>query len=271
MAGAGQSTYDPDDVLVIVCSTLALYNAFELLALIFMTFKRYKSLYFWSLCFASFGILPYCIGWFVAYFKLTFLWVGMIFAQIGWALLVSGQSMVLYSRLHLVLNDPSILRIVLWMIILNGLVWHVSITVLVFGSVYSPAQSQAGFNSVFNVLEKVQMSFFCLQEFILSGLYIWKAWDILRTALTSQQRLLQQLFAINVFIMVIDVALLVIEYKSLFLWEQGVKAVTYSIKLKLEFAILGQLIEFMQRRDSASPGGQSNYTISNPNISRIYV
>ncbi|KAL6405557.1 hypothetical protein AUP68_11316 [Ilyonectria robusta] len=245
--------------LLQACSTLAVYNAFELLALIFMTFKRRKGLYFWSIFLASFGIIPYCIGWFIAYFTLTPLWVGITFAQIGWTLLVSGQSMVLYSRLHLVLNDPKILRTLLWIIILNGIVWHTSMTVVVFGSSFSPTQSQAGFNSIFNILEKVQMSCFCLQEFTLSGLYIWKAWDILRTALSSQRRLIWQLFAINVFIMIIDITLLAIEYKSLFLWEQGVKVVTYSIKLKLEFAILGQLIEFLQHRGGTGSGGQSNH------------
>src|SRR6478752_8594893 len=104
------------------CSILAVYNSSALLILIFMTFKRYKGLYFWSIFLASLGILPYCIGWFVAYFTLTSLWVGMILAQIGWTLLVSGQSMVLYSRLHLVLDDPKILRILLWIIILNGII-----------------------------------------------------------------------------------------------------------------------------------------------------
>lgn len=246
--------------LLQACSTLAMYNAFVLLALIFMTFKRRTGLYFWSISLASFGIIPYCLGWFIAYFTLLPLWVAMIFAQIGWTLLVSGQSTVLYSRLHLVLDDPKILRILLWMIILNGIVWHTSITVLVFGSSYSPAQSRDAFNSVFNILEKVQMSCFCLQEFILSGLYIWKAWDILRTALSSQRRLIQQLFAINVFIVIIDITLLVIEYKSLFLWEQGVKVVTYSIKLKLEFAILGQLIQVARQQGgtTGSFGGQPN-------------
>ncbi|KAH7140484.1 hypothetical protein B0J13DRAFT_638234 [Dactylonectria estremocensis] len=257
--GGGQRTYDPEDVMVIACSTLAVYNAFELLVLIFITFKRRKGLYFWSNFLAAFGIIPYCIGWLIAYFTLTPLWVGIMFAQIGWTLLVSGQSMVLYSRLHLVLNDPKILCALLWIIILNGILWHTSITVVVFGSSYSLAESRAGFNSVFNILEKVQMTCFCLQEFTLSGLYVWKAWDILMTALSSQRQLIQQLFAINVFIMAIDVALLAIEYKSLFLWEQGVKAITYSIKLKLEFAILGQLIKFTQHRGGTGSSTQSNH------------
>ncbi|KAH7147090.1 hypothetical protein B0J13DRAFT_553227 [Dactylonectria estremocensis] len=258
-ARGAQSICNPEGVMVIVCSTLALYNAFELLTLIFMTFKRRKGLYFWSIFLASFGIISYCVGWLIVYFDLTHDWAGMIIDSIGWILLVSGQSVVLYSRLHLVLNDPKILRAVLWMIIANGVVWHTSITVLLFGSSYSPAQNRAGFNSVFNILEKVQMTCFCLQEFILSGLYIWKTWDILKTAFGGKQRFMWKLFAINVLIVVMDIALLAIEYKSLFLWEQGVKVVTYSIKLKLEFAVLGELIEFVQHRGGTVSGGQSNH------------
>ncbi|KAH8657286.1 hypothetical protein BGZ61DRAFT_568102 [Ilyonectria robusta] len=248
--------------LLQVCSTLALYNTFELLALIFMTFKRYRGLYFWSIFLASFGVIPYCVGWLIVHFELTHDWVGMIIDSIGWILLVSGQSVVLYSRLHLVLNDPKILRNVLWMIIVNGVIWHTSITVLLFGSSYSPAQNRAGFNSVFNILEKVQMTCFCLQEFTLSSLYIWKTWDILKTAFGSKRRFMWQLFAINVLIVVMDIALLAIEYKSLYVWEQGVKVVTYSIKLKLEFAVLGELIEFVQHRGGTGctgSGGQSNH------------
>ncbi|KAJ5980003.1 hypothetical protein N7481_007301 [Penicillium waksmanii] len=225
-----------------VCSALAMYNALLLLTLIFAIFERRRGLYFWSLSLASFGIIPYCVGWLIDFFNLTPDWAGMILAQIGWTLLVSGQSMVLYSRLHLVL------RVLLWMIIVNGIIWHTSITVLVFGSNYSPVQNQDGFNAVFNVLEKVQMTCFCVQEFILSGFYIWKTWELLGTTFGCELRFIRQLFAINVFIVAMDIALLAIEYKSLFLWKQGVKAVTYSIKLKLEFAILGQLVEFVKHR-----------------------
>lgn len=224
-----------------------------------MTFKRRNGLYFWSIFLASFGVIPYCVGWLIVHFDLTYDWVGMIIDTIGWILLVSGQSVVLYSRLHLVLNDRKILRTVLWIIIMNGVIWHASITVLLFGSSYSPAQNRAGFNSTFNILEKVQMTCFCLQEFTLSGLYIWKTWDILKTAFGSKRRFMWHLFAINVLIVVMDIALLAIEYRSLFLWEQGVKVVTYSIKLKLEFAVLGELIEFVQHRNGTGSGGQSNH------------
>lgn len=231
-----------------IATVLSMYNAIELLVLIFLNFKRRSGLYFWSISLASFGIIPYCIGWMLIQFRFSHAWVGMIIDSIGWVLLVSGHSVVLYSRLHLVLQNTTILRGVLGMIIVNGIVWHPAITVLLFGSAYATGDTNVVFNHVFNILEKVQMTCFCVQEFIISGLYIWKTIEILKTAFGSKRVFLWKLYSINVFIVVMNIALLAIEYKSLFLWEQGVKVITYSVKLKLEFAVFGQLIEFVQHR-----------------------
>lgn len=108
------------------------------------------------------------------------------------------------------------------------------------------------FTTAFGVLEKVQMTCFCLQEFIISGLYIWKTVDILKTSTGDQKRLMRQLFAINLGIVIMDIGLLAVEYKSLFIWEQGLKGVIYTVKLKLEFAVLGELVDFVQQRGGAA-------------------
>ncbi|KAF5023523.1 hypothetical protein F66182_4390 [Fusarium sp. NRRL 66182] len=240
--------YTSDDVLVIVCAALALYNAVELMSLIFMTFKRRAGLYFWSILFTTFGVLPYCVGWLIVYFDLTEDYVGLIIDTVGWILLVTGQSVVLYSRLHLVVTDTKILRAVLVMIIINGVIWHVSITVLLFGSSFSANENKRGYNDVFNVLEKVQMTCFCLQELIISVLYIWKTFEILKTAFGDKRRVLWKLFALNLAIVVMNAGLLAVDYLNYYTWEQCIKVVTYSIKLKLEFAILSQLIDFIRTR-----------------------
>ncbi|KAJ9666582.1 hypothetical protein H2201_003241 [Coniosporium apollinis] len=219
-----------------------MYNAFELLLLIYLTFKRKAGLYFWSILLASFGLIPYCVGWLIVYFDLTKDVAGFVIDSVGWILVVSGQSVVLYSRLHLVLQSPRILRAVLWMIIIDGVVLHTTTTVVLFGSNLSDAKQ--GFSAAYKVIEKVQMTIFCIQEFIISGLYVWKTADILKTAFSERTRtLLWQLFGINVLIILMDVALLALEYKNLMVYQQGFKAVIYSVKLKLEFAVLNELVE----------------------------
>lgn len=61
---------------------------------------------------------------------------------------------------------------------------------------------------------------------------------------------------INIAIITMDVALLSIEYASLLILETTLKGVFYSIKLKLEFAILGRLVKFVSsgQRDSVEDG-----------------
>lgn len=238
-------SFNATSVIVIVTSTLSLYNALELILLIFTTFKAYRGLYFWSLLVASFGIIPYNLGFLVVFFDLTRQYAGFIVDSYGWITMVTGQSVVLYSRLHLVLQDPRILRAVLWMIVVDAVVFHVSTTVVLFGSSYGG--DEGGFNTAWTVIEKVQMTAFCIQEFIISGLYVYETVRLLKVVSGGHtRRTMWQLFGVNVIIIVLDVALLVVEYRNLRVYEQAFKGVVYSIKLKLEFAILGKLVQIVR-------------------------
>lgn len=58
--------------------------------------------------------------------------------------------------------------------------------------------------------------------------------------------LMQQLLLINVIVIMMDIALLGMEYASEFLAQVIAKGVFYSIKLKLELAILGRLVKFVR-------------------------
>lgn len=87
--------------------------------------------------------------------------------------------------------------------------------------------------------------FFC-QEVILSSIYIVETVKILRNSLQPNTRkIMQQLVLINAIIIVMDLGLLGLEAASLYILETLVKGVIYSIKLKLEFAILGKLVKFV--------------------------
>lgn len=239
-------TFDTQSVVVIVCSTLGLYNALELLLLIGTTFKSWKGVYFWSLLTASFGVIPYTLGWLIVYFRLTHNYVGFIIDSYGWVTMVTGQSVVLYSRLHFVLRNENILRAVKWMIILDAIAFHVTTTVVLFGS--NLGDERTTFTDAYKVIEKIQMTGVCVQEFIISGLYLWKTVRLLQiVSKQGTKRVMWQLFTINVIIIAMDIALLVLEYRNLRVLEQAFKVVIYSIKLKLEFAILGKLVELVQQ------------------------
>ena len=103
--------------------------------------------------------------------------------------------------------------------------------------------------SRYNIMEKIQMCGFFCQEIILSSIYIVETVKILRNSLQPNTRkTMQQLVGINAIIIVMDLGLLGLEAASLYILETLVKGVIYSIKLKLEFAILGKLVNFVGGR-----------------------
>lgn len=125
-ASNGFTTYDSNAIIVIITSAIAGYNALELLLLIFTTFTHYAGLYFWSILIATSAVIPYVIGLCVFYFEWTSKLAGYIINNLGWITMVTGQSVVLYSRLGIVLGSghDALLRFVKWMIIIDGIVLY---------------------------------------------------------------------------------------------------------------------------------------------------
>ncbi|KAF2480995.1 hypothetical protein BDY17DRAFT_254507 [Neohortaea acidophila] len=264
--------YGAVSVTLTICCALALFNAIELLFLIFTTFKRYSGLYFWSLVVASAGILPYVISILCEYFTLTNQLAGEVLSTFGWPMMVTGQSLVLYSRLGVVLGPEHhrILRPVKWMIIIDGIVFHISTQVVMFGAYNAhPAREWA---LAYKYIEKIQMTGFTVQELIISGLYVWRTLDILKTVDDAsgrsrrRRRTMMELFSINAVIIILDIALLVVEYQNRHVIEQSLKGFVYSFKLKLEFAVLRKLVDISGQRSRAS---QSTFaTISEATMER---
>ncbi|KAJ5636021.1 uncharacterized protein N7484_009334 [Penicillium longicatenatum] len=222
-------------------SSLAWYNAIELIILCFVSFKRWRGCYFWSLLVASFSIIPYCLGFILLFFPTGVTpYVCVTLIIISWCGMITGQSMVLWSRLHLLLRNTRVLWNVLWMIIIDAILLHVPTAVLLFGAVGMPT---GPFAHGYNIMERIQVVGFCIQELVISSIYVWEAIHLLRLRPGGQSRgILSQLLIINIVILFLDVAIVVIEYVGYYALQVMFKPVAYSIKLKLEYAILGKLI-----------------------------
>ncbi|KAF2725709.1 hypothetical protein K431DRAFT_188774, partial [Polychaeton citri CBS 116435] len=238
-------------IFIVLLAGLAMYNALELIFMCLLTFARHKGLYFWSLFWASVGIIPYALGFMLKFLNITtgnLRWLAVFFLTIGWYPMITGQSLVLWSRLHLIVSGERgerIIRWTKWMIIIDAIILHIPTTVLTFGA--NGHIDAHVFSLGYNVMEKIQMIGFFLQEVILSTIYIIETIKILKTSLQPRTRqTMNQLVAINIVIIIMDLALLGIECASLYILETLLKGVVYSIKLKLEFAILGKLIKFVR-------------------------
>lgn len=221
-------------------TAVAWYNALELNVQVFLTFKRHRGLYFWSLLISSWGCLLHALGFLLKFFTDVNDYVSVTIITIGWYSMVTGQAVVLYSRLHLVVREQKVLRGVLAMIVIDAFCFHIPTTVLTYGSNSDKSEK---FTVVFNVVERLQMTAFCLQEFIISGIYVFSTIRLLRPVYHGRTRkVMMQLIWINMIIIGMDVVLLVMEYGRNYEIEATLKAMVYSIKLKLEFAVLNQLM-----------------------------
>ena len=258
------STNDPLDVddpnlplhMTLAAFTgIAWYNVVELNLSVYMTFKRKRGLYFWSVFASIWGIALHSAAFVLKlYGVITTYQITVTMITIGWYAMVTGQSLVLYSRLHLIVQEPKIIRGVLIMIIFNAVTMHFPTTVLTFGS-NSPEWRK--FTDGFMVMEKLQMTMFCIQELIISGIYIWATVRFLRPIYRRHIRsVMLQLLWINVAIILMDIAMLTMEYLGKYYLEAVMKGAIYSVKLKLEFAVLNQLMQIASasRNRAIMPG-----------------
>lgn len=222
-------------------TAVAWYNVAELNIQVFLTFKRHRGLYFWSLLISSYGCVLHALGFLLKFFQLTTNdYVSVTIITIGWYSMVTGQAVVLYSRLHLVVREQRILRGILAMIIVDAIGFHIPTTILTYGS---NTKDEQRYTPAFNVVEKLQMTAFCIQEFVISGVYVWSTIRLLKPVYHGRTRkVMTQLIWINLIIIGMDVCLLAMEYSNIYEIEATLKAMVYSIKLKLEFAVLNQLM-----------------------------
>ncbi|KAJ5267696.1 hypothetical protein N7478_010504 [Penicillium angulare] len=120
-------------VEVVSMFSIGAYNALEIAIITFNAFDRYRGLYFWSMQVASWGIVLHSISAMVRFVSQASGLAMSIPFLLGWCAMVTGQAVVLYSRLHLVVFDRYKMRWTLWMIVLNAVILHIPMSILFLG------------------------------------------------------------------------------------------------------------------------------------------
>jgi hypothetical protein len=251
ISGALAKEGDALQMILVTLISLSCYNVAELVILVLSTFRRWRGLYCWSLLVSGcLGVVPYSIGFLMKFFTKADSVLSVTILTIGWWTMVTGQSVVLYSRLHLVLRDERILFWILRLIVLNVFILHVPTTILTYGANIVHTGEVAWVKG-YNIMEKIQLTGFTIQESILSTLYVIETVKLLRLGADislrpDSRRILFQLIGINLAIMAMDLLLLSLEYADFYAVQITLKGFVYSLKLKLEFAVLGRLIDLIQ-------------------------
>ncbi|KAB8226423.1 hypothetical protein BDV33DRAFT_197423 [Aspergillus novoparasiticus] len=251
-------------ISIVVFVSIALYNALELAVLIPLSFHRYTSLYFWALMTSAvLGVIPATIGPSLQFFDLAPLWLSMALSNLGFIMMVPNQSVVLYSRLHLVSQNKSVLAFVRWLIIWSLFTIVVPTIVLNVGSSYVPQSPR--WVQGYEAIERIQVTWFAVQETVISLIYIWHTTCMIRLSPSEDKRrhrVLYELVVINIIAIVMDISLVILEYLGFYFTQIIFKATVYSIKLKLEFAVLSMLISIVHPPRSSEPTWGTNCTVS---------
>jgi hypothetical protein len=255
--GSGATLPYKTALVVIVFLALAVYNTLEIIVKIFRRFRRYHGVYFYSMLAASIGIIIHALGYFLRNFDISnSAPLEITLACGGGMLMITGQSIVLWSRLHLI-SPGKRDRWLLWMIIADCIVVQGGATTLFAGS---NSLRPATWLKVYAKWEIFQVTWFVFQECLISGLYICRTFMLMQSSAAFRgrdfKRVFHHLIAVNILVISLDITILAFQYAGLYEIQTSWKTLAYSIKLKFEFDILHQLVDFTKRGFSAQgPSG----------------
>lgn len=230
----------PELFIVSSFISLALYNVLELTVLILTTFKKRSGVYFWSMVVATWGIALNAIGYLLKFLRpeasrsLETLYTILVLT--GWSTMITGQSVVLFSRLHLLVYDRFTIRFVLAMIIIDAIICHPP-TIALF-SLFNNSANPDPYSAAYSVFEKTQLFIFFVQEFVISAIYIVESAKFLKSraagvmpappsgaqaasstsaSLTESNKMIMYwLIGVNVVVVMLDVSILALEFSGFY-------------------------------------------------------
>ncbi|KAK4170781.1 hypothetical protein QBC36DRAFT_350786 [Triangularia setosa] len=213
--------------LITTFLTLGYYLSLELLFLTLLTFRTRKTLYFYAL-------LIFTAAVFVT-----------ILCKVGWIPNVTSLSLVLWSRLHLITQNRSLLWLTLGMIVVNAVFLHTPIIFFEFG-LLSPEGEREKWLLPMEIMVRIQQTVFTLQETFLSGMYISFTFQFLRSGDERGNKVVKRVVGLMISVQVLaiglDVGLTAFDFLNMFTLKCTLHPFVYAVKLRLEFVVLNQLV-----------------------------
>ncbi|OTB17893.1 hypothetical protein K445DRAFT_9746 [Daldinia sp. EC12] len=246
--------------LLAVFTSLPIWMTVELTAWVLYAFERWSGIYFWSVLATTWGLSIRAIGFLLKFCVPQANWIlTYVLSEVGWVVMVTGFSIVLWSRLHLVIPPSTrILRFVLAMIIVDGFLFHVP--TVVFQYFMSNAATHARYLPYMDVMERVQVLAFSVQETVISSIYIWGTLQMLKLSLNSKAKnTLAFLIIVQVAVVLADIPVIVLDYCNYFTLKAVIHSFIYAFKLQIEFVVLN---EFKRLANGGITGGNGSDDLS---------
>ncbi|KAL8756464.1 MAG: hypothetical protein Q9199_002907 [Rusavskia elegans] len=158
---------------------ISFFLSFETIFEIFRVFKKRQGLYFWSLLVGIVSLPVNNIAILLKYLVpgTQHIWpLYTLSALVSWSFFSIAQLLVLYSRLHLVVDDPRIQRWVLYLIVACGILFVLPIWIVVWPAWNPDPESTQRWSAPDGIVERFTQLGFTLAECIISGIYIHALW-----------------------------------------------------------------------------------------------
>ncbi|KAL8824298.1 MAG: hypothetical protein Q9170_008202 [Blastenia crenularia] len=250
---------------------------------IFRVFKKRRGLYFWSLLVSVIAIpinnIAIILKFLVA--GTEHIWpLYTLMALSSWTVYSLGQLVVLYSRLHLVVDRPEIQRLVLYLICACGFFFVVPIWIVVWPAWDIEKSVTERWSAPDGIVERFTQLGFTLAETTVSGIYIHALLRLLNYKPTvRQRRVFLDLVYVNVITIALDIASTTLVYLNQTGVSHPVQIFSYILKFRLEFVVLNQLMAvaargipretFGEKRYHNNSIGDTSYWDRNLNVSGI--
>ncbi|KAF2092882.1 hypothetical protein NA57DRAFT_18145, partial [Rhizodiscina lignyota] len=238
------------DSIIAAFTAVAVWSSIPLTTRLLFTFKKYQGLYFWSILVTTWGLSIRVIGFMVKFTVPACPWIlSTILAEAGWVAMVTGFSLVMYSRLNLIIGSRRILHLVLAMIIIDGVTLHSILIVLQFGLASQPVHDpskRAPWLAAINPMERVQVCWFTVQELIIGLFYMKSAYDHLKDRMLPSNRarnVMVLLLVVQFIVLALDIIIIVVDCSGYFTLKAIIHSFVYAIKLDMEFVVLNQLVD----------------------------
>jgi hypothetical protein len=250
-----------DHSVFIAFAAVAIWSTVPLTMRFLTTVKRRSGVYFWSVLITSWGLCIRQIGILTSFLARKCPWVlRLALAQVGWVMMVTGFSLVLYSRLSIIVQSRRIRLMVLGMIVFNGVVWHTAMTTIAAGKArerYAGDKSGLpGWEHVDYYFERTQIIIFSTQETVISAIYIRAAYQYLKSGFSDKgqkRQIMTALLLVQVAIILIDIGIITIDFLGYLQLKLFVNSFVYAVKLELEMVVLNQLVELSRLSFSGLP------------------
>lgn len=230
---------------------------------IFRVFKKRRGLYFWAL---FVGVVSCAINNLAILLKYLVpgtehIWpLYTLLALSSWTCYSLAQLLVLYSRLHLVVDNAAIQRWVLCLIFACAFLFVVPIWIVVWPAWNINEEITKRWSGPDGIVERFTQLGFTLAECIVSGIYINALVRLLRWKPTVRQR---RVFLDLVYVNIITISLDILSALLVYLNQTGishpVQIFSYILKFRLEFVVLNQLMAVAARGIRRETFGEKRY------------